>query len=162
MDIALKELEKLQKLTDFEPSKPSSSISILTAASLASKGKATTSVADSLDGLLASLRDIKERLEAGSASEDDIQSIGTIIDERKKEVDDRQKEVYATLGRIGKALDKVISLDSTIDLRAQNYFHFHLETCESCPRATGSLYVCRSSRGNGTDDCSSPSPDGSV
>ena len=107
MDAALKELDKLKKLTDLEPSRPSAAISVLSAASLANKGKATTSVADSLDGLLASLRDVKERLEAGSASEDDISSIATIVDERKREIDDRQKEVYGTLNRIGKALDKV-------------------------------------------------------
>ena len=107
MDTAIKELQKLQKLTEFEPSKPNATISVLSAASLASKSKVTTGVVDSLDGLLASLRDIKERLEAGSASEDDIMAITTTIDERKKEIDDRQKEAYATMGRIGKALDKV-------------------------------------------------------
>ncbi|EJD06029.1 ubiquitin-protein ligase E3 [Fomitiporia mediterranea MF3/22] len=87
MDIPLKELDKLQKLTTN------------------GKGK-SVGVAESLDGLLAALRDVKERVESGTASEQDVANIEKIVEERRKEIDERQKEVHATLGRIGKALDK--------------------------------------------------------
>lgn len=89
MDVSLKELDKLEKLT-----------------TTAVKSK-TNSVDDSLDGLLVTLRDLKQRLEAGSASENDVENISRVVEERKKDVDDRQKEIYASLTRLGKVLDKV-------------------------------------------------------
>lgn len=110
MQTALKELDKFQKLTSL-PSEgflASSRVSLLSASSLSSgKGKQTTSVSDTLDGLLAALRDVKERVEAGTASEADVANLSRIVDEKRSDVEDRQKEVHATLGRIGKALDKV-------------------------------------------------------
>lgn len=112
MDGALKELTKLQKLTSNKPStsNPRASVSYLTASSLSSSGKKpTTAIVDSLDGLLAALRDVKERIEAGTASEEDVANVAKIVEERKREVDDRQKEIYATLGKVGKTLDKVCS-----------------------------------------------------
>lgn len=125
MDIPLKELDKLQKLTSLtsKPSLPNSSLTVFTPNSLAAaKGKQTTGVADALDGLLAALRDVKERVESGTASEQDVANISKIVEERKKEVDERQKEIHATLGRIGKALDKVCcscSLYETNELELQ-------------------------------------------
>lgn len=116
MDGALKELTKLQKLSSFKPSvSPSrSSISYLTASSFNSSGKKpTTGIVDSLDGLLAALRDIKERIEAGTASEEGVANVAKIVEERKREIDDRQKEIYATLGKVGKTLDKVCSCASS-------------------------------------------------
>ena len=94
MDATLKELDKLEKLT-----------------SLSGKSK-TSSINDSLDGLLVTLRDLKQRLEAGSASEYDVENIGRVVEERKKDLDDRQKEVYASITRLGKALDKVRYLEA--------------------------------------------------
>ncbi|KDQ61053.1 hypothetical protein JAAARDRAFT_32047 [Jaapia argillacea MUCL 33604] len=88
MEAPLKELAKLEQLT----SKASSS-----------KGK---SIPDSLDSLLQSLRDAKNRLEAGAASEDTLVNLAKTVDARKKDVDDRQKEIYNSLARMGKALDK--------------------------------------------------------
>ena len=110
MDTALKELDKLQKLTSFNsgPSSSNSTLSFLTSQSLGNgKGKQTIGIAEALDGLLEALRDVKERVESGTASEYDVANIAKIVEERKKEIDDRQKEIHATMGRIGKALDKV-------------------------------------------------------
>lgn len=139
MDTAIKELQKLQKLTEFEPAKLKTTISVLSAASLANKSKVTTGVVDSLDGLLASLRDVKERLEAGSASEDDILAISTTIEERKKEIDDRQKEAYATLGRIGKALDKV---SCYFDNDRVAILIWYIENITTCARTTAVVCFC--------------------
>ncbi len=105
MDVALKDLSKLESLTAF--SAGSSSVPRIPTASSSGKGKNTLSIEDSLDGLLASLRDVKERLEAGTASEDDVANVCKIVEERKKEIDERHKEIYSTLGKVGKALDKV-------------------------------------------------------
>ncbi|THH07438.1 hypothetical protein EW145_g3381 [Phellinidium pouzarii] len=108
MDGPLKELDKLQTLSSFEDKASSSSYAsaVISAVPLSGKRKQTTNIADALDGLLAALRDAKERVEAGTASEDDVANVANIVEERKKEVDERQREIHATLGRIGKALDK--------------------------------------------------------
>ncbi|KAL5533317.1 hypothetical protein ACEPAF_5093 [Sanghuangporus sanghuang] len=103
MDAVIKELDRLQNLTSFDPGPSSSG---LTSPFTAQKGKQTIGVAEALDGLLAALRDVKERVESGTASEHDVANIAKIVEERKKEIDDRQKEIHATIGRIGKALDK--------------------------------------------------------
>ncbi|KAL5511842.1 hypothetical protein ACEPAH_5060 [Sanghuangporus vaninii] len=103
MDAVLKELDRLQSLTSFDPGPSSSG---LTSPFTVQKGKQTIGVAEALDGLLAALRDVKERVESGTASEHDVANIAKIVEERKKEIDDRQKEIHATIGRIGKALDK--------------------------------------------------------
>jgi len=73
-----------------------------------SNGKAP-SILDSLDALLASLQDAKEVIQAGDTYEP-LQALAQVIEMRKKEVDDRQKEVYSTLSRFGKALDKVTKI----------------------------------------------------
>ena len=96
MDAAVKELVKLEKLTS-TPSSPS-------------KGK-SPSIDNSLDFLLETLHDLRQHLMDGIASEEEIRDLSKVVDARKKEIDDRQKEVYNTLARYGKALDKV-SYDS--------------------------------------------------
>lgn len=98
MDAPLKELAKLEKLTAFTPH----------GSLLPAKSK-STAVVESLDSLLLLLRDVKQRLEAGAASEEDVTGIYRIVEEKKKEIDERQKEVHASLARYGKALDKVCS-----------------------------------------------------
>lgn len=109
MQAPLKELDKLKRLTSTytETSVQNSRISLLSTSTLNSKGKQTTSVSETLDGLLVALRDVKERIEAGIASESDVANISQIVAERRSEVEDRQKEIHGTLGRMGKALDKV-------------------------------------------------------
>ncbi|KAF7294981.1 CTLH domain-containing protein [Mycena indigotica] len=90
MDAPLKELAKLEKLT-------------------ASKGKGP-SISDSLDALLISLREAKHAISESAASgitpDQVIKELGQAVDSKKKEVEERQKEVYNSVSRLGKALDK--------------------------------------------------------
>lgn len=87
MDGLLKELTKLEKLT-------------------AVKGKGI-SIAQSLDSLLKSLKEARANFLEGKSSEEDLRRLAQLVEAKKKEVDDRQKEVYSVLSRLGKALDKV-------------------------------------------------------
>jgi E3 ubiquitin-protein transferase RMND5 len=89
MEACLKELSKLEKST-----------------AKSAKGK-STSVDDSLNSLLQSLYEVKARVEAEGVSEDAAEQLSQVIEAKKKEVDDRQKELYSSLSRLGKALDKV-------------------------------------------------------
>ena len=91
MEGPLKELAKLEKLAAGTPS---------------AKGKAP-SVDQSLDALLDSLRNAKERFQEGTGSQAMLETLAKTVEEKKKEVDDRQKEVYNALAKFGKALDKV-------------------------------------------------------
>ena len=94
MDAALKELDKLQQLTSDSPS----------------TGKSKTpAIQDSLNSLLQTLHAQKKRLEAGIASEAELATLAKTVESRKKEIDERQKEIYNSLARYGKALDKVCS-----------------------------------------------------
>ncbi|KAL0946957.1 hypothetical protein HGRIS_013113 [Hohenbuehelia grisea] len=92
MDAALKELDKLEKLTS----------------QTSSKGK-SPSIADSLDSLLQSLRDVHTRCTSGEATPADLSQLSKVVEGKKKEVDERQKEIYSSLSRLGKALDKKFS-----------------------------------------------------
>lgn len=93
MDGLLKEIDKLEKLTS-----NSSNIN---------KSK-SPSINDSLDSLLQTLREQKARIERGaSCPEAQFQDLSKTIEQRKKEIDERQKLVYNSLARYGKALDKV-------------------------------------------------------
>jgi DNA repair exonuclease SbcCD ATPase subunit len=92
MEGPLKELAKLEKLTD-----------------RTAKGK-SPSISDSLDSLLQSLRDVKDRLQAGTETQDTFGQLAVAVDTRKKEMEDKQKEIYSSLSRFGKALDKVCSV----------------------------------------------------
>lgn len=92
MDPLLKELTKLEKLTAANAKGPS--------------------IAQSLDSLLESLHRAKEDFLSGNCSEDYIKQLAQTVEMKKKEVDERQKEVYAVLSRFGKALDKVWPLAS--------------------------------------------------
>jgi hypothetical protein len=94
MDVALKELDKLQQLTSDSPP----------------TGKSKTpAIQDSLNSLLQTLHAQKKRLEAGIASEAELATLAKTVESRKKEIDERQKEIYNSLARYGKALDKVRS-----------------------------------------------------
>ncbi|KAJ7046729.1 hypothetical protein C8F04DRAFT_1247798 [Mycena alexandri] len=89
MDGPLKELAKLEKLT----------------AGASGKGKA--SISNSLDALLESLREAKDAIQPGATvSPDLLLQLSQTVDLQKKEVDERQKEVYSSISRLGKALDK--------------------------------------------------------
>jgi hypothetical protein len=90
MDGSLKELAKLEKLT----------------AKSSGKGK-SASIDDTLSSLLQSLHQAKANIEADGVSEGVVAQLVQVVDAKKKEVEDRQKEVYSSLSRLGKALDKV-------------------------------------------------------
>lgn len=88
MDAALKELAKLEKLTG--------------------DGKAKSPPIDqTLDVLLATLRAERERVQSGNTSLETFEGLAAKVESLKKDVDDRQKEVYNSVSRYGKALDKV-------------------------------------------------------
>ncbi|THH32103.1 hypothetical protein EUX98_g2081 [Antrodiella citrinella] len=91
MDASLKELAKLEKLVSNSNG--------------AGKGK-SLSISDSLDSLLVSLRDAKGRIQSGADSADTYTTLSKTVVSTRKDVDERQKEVYNSLARYGKALDK--------------------------------------------------------
>jgi len=86
MEVPSKELAKLERLT-------------------AAGGK-PPSIPDSLDSLLFSLQEVKTRLAEVAADEVALRNLVQSVESRKKEVDERQKEVYSSVSRLGKALDK--------------------------------------------------------
>jgi len=63
-------------------------------------------IPSSLDALLAILKDAKQQLDSGVSPNALGTQISNAIDGRKKDIDERLKEVYNSLGRIGKTLDK--------------------------------------------------------
>jgi hypothetical protein len=90
MDVVYTELAKLHTLSGAEQSK-------------------WPSITSSLDLLLADLRKAKEKLHANVGTPQSITSdVLHDIEERKKAIDDRQKEVYNCLNRLSKGLDKVL------------------------------------------------------
>ncbi|KAJ7273660.1 ubiquitin-protein ligase E3 [Mycena haematopus] len=88
MDGPLKELSKLEKLTT------------------SSSGKGKGTISDSLDSLLQCLRETRDAIQPGTVSPDLLLQLSQTVDVKKKEVDDRQKEIYTSISRLGKALDK--------------------------------------------------------
>lgn len=72
-----------------------------------SKSK-TKTIPVSLDDLLATLHDAKRQLAVGAIPvAEAAQAVNKAVEVSKKDIDDRQKEVYNSLNRLGKALDKV-------------------------------------------------------
>lgn len=91
MDVQLKELTKIAKLTSPLPS---------------GKRKAP-SVQSSLDSLLRTLQETKEQIQNGTSSRETLTDLQGTVDTTKKDIDERQKEIYNSLARLGKAMDKV-------------------------------------------------------
>lgn len=89
MDGPLKELAKLRNVTEGS-----------------SKGK-SPSVQTSLDGLLQSLHETRASIQAGIACEATFAGLSQAVEARKKDIDEKQKEIYNAIARVGKALDKV-------------------------------------------------------
>lgn len=90
-------------LTAMDPFKELSKLEKLTAQSTG-RNK-TASISDSLDVLLASLQSAKS-----NAKDMTVESWNTVvqtIEVQKREIDDRQKEIYSTTAKLGKAIDKV-------------------------------------------------------
>ncbi|KAL0580240.1 hypothetical protein V5O48_001745 [Marasmius crinis-equi] len=88
MEGALKELSKLEKLTGNE-----------------GRGK-TISIKDSLDSLLATLERTKQDVETEGATSESWKRLTDVLEGKKKEMDERQKEIYSSTSRLGKAIDK--------------------------------------------------------
>ena len=88
MDTALKELAKLEKLT--------------------ADGKAKSpSISQTLDALLATLRAEREKVQLESASSETFERLAAKVESLKKDLDERQREIYNSISRYGKTLDKV-------------------------------------------------------
>ena len=105
MDAALKELAKLGKLT--------------------ADGKAKSPPIDqTLDALLITLRDEREKVESGCAPSEAFERLATKVESLKKDLDERQKEIYNSISRYGKALDKVRLLMPSGRLATAD-FHLH-------------------------------------
>ncbi|KAG8746438.1 hypothetical protein FRC12_014287 [Ceratobasidium sp. 428] len=109
----LTELNKLQSATDVTGK------ASRTASTKKTKTKAPApAVGQSLDALLSHLYELKHKLSLtetaetgaksgpGDLSDDDFVALAKMVEERRKDIEERQKEVYASLGRIGKLLDK--------------------------------------------------------
>ena len=95
MDAALKELAKLEKLT--------------------ADGKAKSPPIDqTLDALLSTLRAERERVQSGNVPPETFEGLATKVESLKKDLDDRQKEIYNSISRYGKALDKVCPLHTPV------------------------------------------------
>ncbi|KEP54859.1 putative ubiquitin-protein ligase E3, partial [Rhizoctonia solani 123E] len=73
-----------------------------------SKSKAPAPpIGQSLDALLASIYELRQKAGDGeSVSDEDFQTLAKNVGEKKKDIEERQKEVYASLTRMGKLLDK--------------------------------------------------------
>ncbi|PFH54400.1 hypothetical protein AMATHDRAFT_135992 [Amanita thiersii Skay4041] len=89
MEAPLKELAKLEKVAF-------------------TKGK-STAIQDPLDALLSALHEAKAQIAAGNANEQTFVHLEHLTEAKKKEIDERQKEIYSSLSRLGKALDKKFS-----------------------------------------------------
>lgn len=103
------ELSHLQSVTDITGKIARNS------AAKKSKSKAPAPPIElSLDALLLQMYDLRQKLdvdgEPGNVTDDDFKSLAKAIEERRKDIDERQKEVYASLTRMGKLLDKVMGV----------------------------------------------------
>lgn len=90
--MALKELTNLDSLTS------GSSVTN-------SKSK---SLAASVDELLGSLTAFRNTISQEPSIASDFTALSRTVDARKKDIDDRQKEIYSSIVRLGKGLDKVL------------------------------------------------------
>lgn len=87
MDAPLKELAKLEDLTS-------------------PNGK-EHSIESTLDSLLKALQDVKQRVLSEEMDTPIFQGLVQTIESKKKEIEERQKEVYSSINRLGKVIDKV-------------------------------------------------------
>ncbi|KAI6109149.1 CTLH/CRA C-terminal to lish motif domain-containing protein [Pisolithus croceorrhizus] len=91
MDVPLKELAKLRAVTEGT-----------------SKGR-NPSIEGSLDSLLQTLHQVKNKIETESLNKDTLVLLAQTIEAKKKEIDEKQKEIYNAIVRLGKALDKTFT-----------------------------------------------------
>jgi hypothetical protein len=94
-----------------------SSVTPLTRQKPSTKSK-SKSIADSLDTLLGSLNEIKGHITSQGNLSDAFRAAGTAVDTSKKEIEERQKEVYNSLNRMGRAIEKVCMVASLLASRS--------------------------------------------
>jgi hypothetical protein len=139
MDTPLKELARLEKLQAF-PSSPRSTSS-------KTAPKATPSVSETLDSLLNSLQELKQHVESGTTSEEVVQNINRLIEEKKKELDERQKEIHGSLGKLGKAIDKVTAASWHASCLPPTHFCRNSPAlCHLMPRCSLHQHLCLPSK----------------
>jgi len=143
MDATLKELAKLEKLT--------------------ADGKAKSpSIDQTLDALLSTLRAEQERIQSGNASPETFEGLATKVESLKKDLDDRQKEIYNSLSRYGKALDKVRPRHIPSMLIGESQLHLPTEIPKCFANLQPALYFRQGLSGFGPYGCSALSPNRSV
>ncbi|QRW00172.1 ubiquitin-protein ligase E3 [Ceratobasidium sp. AG-Ba] len=103
----LAELAVLQSATDITGK------TSRTSSTKKSKSKAPApAIGQSLDALLAHLHELKHKVSEASddgsdtLTDEDFAALAKMVEEKRKDVEERQKEVYTSLGRMGKLLDK--------------------------------------------------------
>lgn len=127
MDAPLKEVAKIDKLSSKETFYPAH---------------------DSLEVILSALHDARSQVLAGNANQQTFTQLASLVDAKKKEIDERQKEMYSSLSRMGKSLDKA---GYPLWFQLTN-IHSMIEIPESSTNLFGALFVsriCRCSRKNG-------------
>lgn len=96
MNASLRELERLEQLQVY------SSESDLSAATT----DGPPCISESLEALLETLRSLRQRVQTESSLEA-LRELPNLMELKKKEIDDKQKEIHTCLGRLGKTIDKV-------------------------------------------------------
>ena len=115
-------------------------------------------IPSSLDALLAILKDAKQQLDSGVSPNTLGAQISNAIDGRKKDIDERLKEVYNSLGRIGKTLDKVsVMAIFTLILTSCNTWNVP-EISRSFAKISSFVYFPSSFCSPGPCDCSAFCP----
>lgn len=132
MDASLKELAKLEQLAASN------------AGASSSKGK-SVSINDSLESLLYALKEAKESVLAGNANPDLLANISKKVESTRKDIDASQKEVYNSLARFGKTLDKV-RLNRTYMLYTVNIYVSDEEIHQSSPIVPSPVLLSAGSR----------------
>ena len=127
MDAPLKEVAKIDKLSSKEILYPAH---------------------DSLEVIISALHDARSQVLAGNANQQTFTQLASLVDAKKKEIDERQKELYSSLSRMGKSLDKA----GHPPWFPLTNIHNMIEIPESSTNIFGALFVsgiCRCSRKNG-------------
>ncbi|KAG8931223.1 hypothetical protein FRC02_003038 [Tulasnella sp. 418] len=93
-DTITKELEKLEGLFKFPDTNPP-----------LTKAK-SPAMAHSLDIILKQLQHARNAIETGALSEPTYLEIVKLLEQQKKSLDERQKEIHASLTKLGKSIDK--------------------------------------------------------
>ncbi|CAE6461702.1 unnamed protein product [Rhizoctonia solani] len=108
LETLLNELNHLQSATDIT----GKTARATTGKKAKSKAPAPP-ISQSLDALLSNLHELREKIVDGgtsAANEDEFKALAKTVDDKKKDIEERQKEVYASLARMGKLLDKKFSI----------------------------------------------------